>query len=247
MKLMRKIEDVSINGCSLSTILRNHAEWNSTYLAKKPMSMLRADLYGADLHSVDLSGVDLHDAILATANLHHANLSHANLREADLRGADLRDANLYMANLFGALLSGADLKGANTEPNEIAMSCPSEGSFIGWTWQDEMFRHYLIKLQIPEEAKRCSDGSPVCRCNKASVLDIIECETSEHKAETCRCVTDPKRWYVGQVVQVNKFDDNRWSHDGGLNFCVDKHDAYRCLHAQVPTWAYQPEEEEVDQ
>ena len=49
-------------------------------------------------------------------------------RGADLRSADLCDANLRGSNLRCADLCDADLRDAKG----CYLSCPTEGSFIGW-------------------------------------------------------------------------------------------------------------------
>uniref|UniRef100_UPI003FD8144F pentapeptide repeat-containing protein n=1 Tax=Alistipes putredinis TaxID=28117 RepID=UPI003FD8144F len=80
------------------------------------LSCLGADLCDADLRCADLCG--------------------ANLYGADLRGADLRGANLY----------GADLRGANLrDAKGCYLSCPTEGSFIGW----KKTSGHIVKLRIP--------------------------------------------------------------------------------------------------
>lgn len=63
------------------------------------------------------------DANLCGADLRGANLRGTNLCDADLCDADLRDADLRGTNLRGADL--CDAKGCY-------LSCPTEGSFIGW-------------------------------------------------------------------------------------------------------------------
>ena len=77
-------------------------------------------------------------------------------------GADLHDTNLEDADLYHA-----DLSGVKNFPT-IPMACPSEGSFIGWKIAD----NHIIKLEIPENAKRSSSTDNKCRCNKAKVLAI---------------------------------------------------------------------------
>ena len=88
-------------------------------------------------------GADLRDADLCGADLCDADLCGANLCDADLRGADLRGANLY----------GADLRGANLRNAKgCYLSCPTEGSFIGW----KKASGHIVKLRIPEDARRSS-------------------------------------------------------------------------------------------
>lgn len=90
--------------------------------------------------------------------------SEANLRRANLCGADLCGADLYGANLRRANLRGADL----CEAKGAYMACPTDGSFIGW----KKASGYVVKLQIPEDARRSSAGGEKCRCDKAYVAEI---------------------------------------------------------------------------
>lgn len=76
--------------------------------------------------------------------------------EAIKQGANLRSANLYGADLYGADLGF------------IPINCPSDGAFVGW----KKVQDKLIKLLIPEDAKRCSATTYKCRCDKAQVLAI---------------------------------------------------------------------------
>ena len=80
-----------------------------------------------------------------------ANISWANLSDANLRGADLSDANLSYANLSYADPRCANLSYAKNIPY-TPLECPSEGSFIGW----KKINKILIKLEIPEDARRSS-------------------------------------------------------------------------------------------
>jgi hypothetical protein len=56
----------------------------------------------------------------------------------------------------------------------LPLACPATGSFIGWKCAVDESNHYvLIKLEIPEDAKRTSGlNSKKCRCDKAKVLEI---------------------------------------------------------------------------
>ena len=130
-------------------------------------NLCRADLGVADLQGVSLYGANLREACLRGANLSNADLRGADLGVADLRGANLCGADLGLADLRGANLCGADLCGAINFPN-IPMACPSDGSFIGWKKAHDM----IVKLQIPEDAKRSSATGRKCRCDKAVVLAI---------------------------------------------------------------------------
>ncbi|MGJ1042683.1 DUF5758 domain-containing protein, partial [Staphylococcus epidermidis] len=94
-----------------------------------------------------------------------ADLRYADLRGADLSYADLSDANLSDADLSYADLSAADLSDAKNVPY-IPMICPEEGSFFGYKKASDK----IIKLCIPEDAKRSSATTRKCRCDRATVI-----------------------------------------------------------------------------
>ena len=171
-----------------------------------------ADLTGADLTGADISWADLADAILIGAKLEDANLKGAILEGADLNGGDLVGANIY----------GANLNGAKNIPF-IPLSCPSEGAFVAWK---KVEGKYLVKLQIPEDARRCSATTRKCRCDKAMVLDITSLDGEKHYDEVTNNNYNGTIYKVGEMVYPDSFDENRWrecSH--GIHFFVNKEDA----------------------
>lgn len=127
--------------------------------------------------------------------------SGANLSGADLRNADLSDANLSNA------------KG-------LYLACPSEGSFIGW----EKASGYIVKLRIPEDARRSSAAGNKCRCDKAFVVEIQNIDGSKADVDTVSSSYDSNFVYaVGAMVEVNDFDDNRWYECApGIHFFIDR-------------------------
>lgn len=185
-----------------------------------------ADLCGADLCGADLRGSNLCDADLCDANLCGADLRGANLYDANLRDADLRGANLYGAYLCGANLYGADLRGTNLRGANLRdakgcyLSCPTEGSFIGW----KKASGHIVKLRIPEDARRSSATGHKCRCDKAYVMEIQNMDGTKATEDTVRADHDKNFVYtVGATVEVPDFDDNRWSECApGIHFFIDR-------------------------
>ena len=150
-----------------------------------------------------------------------ANLRDANLRDADLRGANLCDADLRGANLRDADLRGADLRGANLcDAKGCYLSCPTEGSFIGW----KKASGHIVKLRIPEDARRSSATGHKCRCDKAYVMEIQNMDGTKATEDTVRADHDKNFVYtVGATVEVPDFDDNRWSECApGIHFFIDR-------------------------
>ena len=162
------------------------------------------------------------EAIKSGADLRSADLRGAYLRDADLSGADLSGANLRGANLRGAYLRGADIRGAKNLPY-LPFACPSDGAFIGWKKVDGK----LVKLLIPEDARRCSATSQKCRCDKAQVLAITDTDGNNPIDEVLNTSQDADLLYkVGETVYPDEFTDNRWDEcSHGIHFFINKQDA----------------------
>ena len=181
-----------------------------------------ANLKGAELTGANLSDADLREANFSMANLYRTNLDDADLYRANLTRANLYDADLYNTNLEGVILDMAYLVGAKNIPY-IPLSCPSEGAFIGWK---KVEGKYLVKLQIPEDARRCSATSRKCRCDKAMVLDITSLDGAKHYNEVVNYNYTTTVYKVGEMVYPNSFDDYRWLEcSNGIHFFVNKQDA----------------------
>ena len=186
-----------------------------------------ADLRGADLRYAylrfaDLRQADLRYAYLRYADLRNANLHNADLRCANLRCANLSDTNLHDADLSDAILSGADLSDAKNM-SFIPYACPDMGSFIGY----KKAKQKIIKLEIPEDAKRSSATSRKCRCNKAKVLGIYDYNHNLLKDKEVASDMDKNFIYrVGEFVEVKDFDENRWHEcSTGIHFFVNFEEA----------------------
>lgn len=198
-----------------------------------------ADLSYADLSYADLSYANLHDAKLCNADLSYADLSFANLSNADLSNADLFGADLRYADLSFARLLDTELKGANvydtnfshvnlTSAKNISFVpyvCPDTGSFIGYKKAGRM----IVKLEIPEDAKRLSATSRKCRCNKAKVLGIYDYERNLLEVKEVSSDRDKNFIYrVGEIVEVENFDEDRWNEcSTGIHFFINFEEAVR--------------------
>lgn len=226
--------DANLRGADLSDADLSGADLSGADLSDA--DLYGADLYGADLYDADLRSTDLRDADLRDAdlrcvdlygadlrcaNLRGANLRDADLRGADLRGADLRDADLSGADLRGANLYDADLRGTNLcDAKGCYLSCPTEGSFIGW----KKASGHIVKLRIPEDARRSSATEHKCRCDKAYVMEIQNMDGTRATVDAVRSDRDKNFVYtVGATVEVPDFDDNRWSECAqGIHFFIDR-------------------------
>ena len=228
---MKTIEIKNING---DVLFSHTAENNSIKITveeavKKNVRLTLADLADAelawaDLEGANLEGANLEDADLSWADLIGANLEDANLKDANLKGATLIGVNLKGADLDGANIYGANLNGAKNIPY-IPLSCPSEGAFIGWKKVEEK---YLVKIQIPEDARRLLATTRKCRCDKAKVLDITSLDGEEHYDEVTNNNYNETIYKVGEMVYPDSFDENRWAEcSHGIHFFINKEDAIK--------------------
>ena len=205
------LRDADLSGATLRCANLRGANLSDANLSGANLS--GADLSGANLRGANLSGADLRGANLSGADLSGANLSGANLSDADLRGATLRCANLRGANLSGANLSdaiGADLAIAQTR-------IISEGRLIAWKSCED---GVLVKLSIPEEARRSHAFGRKCRAEFADVLEVIGADVgiSRHDNKT--------EYRAGARVVADSWDDNWMSEcSHGIHFFITRIEA----------------------
>lgn len=194
---------MNFNGENLQEVLKAHKLW------------LKGEECGSP---ADLRGADLQEANLQWADLQEANLQEANLRGADLHGADLQ----------GAGLQGAYLRGAKNVPF-IPMMCPDTGSFIGWKKsKTESDLDVIVKLLIPDDAKRSSATTRKCRASKAIVLEIQTLDGKPlenviaHSKHAINFV-----YKVGETVTPKlPFDEDRFNEcASGIHFFINRQEA----------------------
>lgn len=231
----------------LKVILDKHEKWLRSEDGGERANLCNAKLCGADLNNAnlrgaDLRGADLYNAKLCGADMCGADLSGADLSGAELYGADmrgtvlsgakLRGADLYDAVLVGADLSGADMLGAELYGADlyravsaplIPMSCPDSGSFTAW----KKAHGYIVKLLIPEDARRSSATRRKCRCDKAVVVAIETVNGEPSELDEIASDRDSTFIYkVGETVTEPKFCEDRFKECAeGIHFFVDRQEA----------------------
>jgi hypothetical protein len=99
----------------------------------------------------------------------------------------------------------------------FALQCPEEGSFVGWK---KCRNNVIVKLLIPEDAKRSSATSRKCRASKAVVLEVIGAEKALSRYDGTFV------YEVGKEVVANGFDDDRWNEcSNGIHFFMTRAEA----------------------
>lgn len=137
---------------------------------------------------------------------------------ADLCGANLRCANLCDANLRGAK--------SDERTAMYHLACPEEGAFVGFKKCNGAEECVLVKLEIPEDAKRSSATTRKCRCSKAKVISITGIESGKEYDLAFSQHNIKFVYRVGEMVVPDSFDEDRWNEcSNGIHFFVTKHEA----------------------
>ena len=146
---------------------------------------------------------------------------------ADLNGADLRRADLTGAYLNGAYLRMADLTGAKNVPY-VPFACPDSGAFTAWKTCASENGRVIVKLLIPEDAKRLSSTGRKCRASKAEVLEIqtVDGELLEN-VKAWSMHDNTFTYEVGKTVEPKKpFCEDRWQEcESGIHFFINRQEA----------------------
>ena len=142
--------------------------------------------------------------------------NHAHWIKEDVEGWQNMRANLR----------DADLRDAKNVPF-IPMTCPDTGAFVGWK---KASCGEIIKLLIPEDAKRSSATGRKCRCDKAVVLSIEKDGVIHDKPEPDFCAlsfNDPDFAYrVGETASVDDFCEDRFKECApGIHFFINRQEA----------------------
>ena len=117
-----------------------------------------------------------------------------------------------------ANLAGANLAGAKNADFAIAQTrILPEGDLIGWK---KCMRGVIVKLRIPEAAKRSHAFGRKCRAEYADVIEVIGADVavSQHDGRT--------EYRAGQRVTPDRFDEN-WQEEcsSGIHFFITRLEA----------------------
>ena len=216
----------------LQQVLHDHARWIKSYGKSGKRADLRGsdlrgcNLRGCDLRGCDLRGCDLHESDLSESDLHGSDLRGSDLRGSDLRGCDLHESDFSGSDLHGSDLSESDLHGSDLRGCKGAfapMACPSDGAFIAWKkCRDDL----IVKLLIPEDARRLSAAGRKCRCDKAEVLEIQNLDGTNAGTTAYSTHNSNFVYVVGQTVTPDRFCDDRWQEcSNGIHFFISREEA----------------------
>lgn len=214
----------SFEGASMKgVILRSATLWDTSFK-------------GADMGMALMTGLELCDCILESANLTFADLTLTDLDNAVFKNANLKYARIedadrsYWADFRGADVTGVEFSGCEIceESFEGAigfhphMRCPEEGSFIAWKKYRE---DRIVKLLIPENARRTGASTHSCRASEAVVMEIRNQENES--CEEAVSLRDEEIVYRkgAKVYPKEAFDDHLLIDGSGIHFFLTRTEA----------------------
>lgn len=190
------------------------------------------------LHS-DFKGIHANGICCAKARFTDCDFSKMGAGNPDFFNCSFQHCYFTDANIYYACFEAATFENP-VDPPYIPMKCPENGSFIGWKKcliykghpkdiLDPTFCFRIptiVKLLIPDEAKRTSSTNGKCRCNKAIVLDI-QSEDGKLRYPETFSNRDPSFVYrVGATIKPDKFDPNRFNEcSNGIHFFMNRQQA----------------------
>lgn len=212
------------DGTNLNEVLAAHLRW---------LDEQTNDEDRADFSEMTLGGVDLRGALLFGADFHGANLFGACLVNANLSRADLTGTSFK-----GAILHNTYMRGAVGDP-QIPIACPDTGSFIAWKrcvritadmtsdsmhgWKNSV----IVKLLIPEDARRTSNQMGECRADKAVVLEMQSLDGEVLPDKAALSIYDKSTPYVvGETVYAKGYTGERFTQwTPGIYFYITRQEA----------------------
>lgn len=200
---------------------------------------------GTDLSNLNLSYIDFSDSIGININFSNTNFSFCNFSRVRIHNSDYTNANFQHA-----VLNASDIRYSkfintdfrytkfkmtfmeksihkdviiNDETENYKMTCPETGPFVCYK---KCFGDLLVQLLVPADARRSSDTSRMCRCDKAKVLNITNFDHTEKFKEARSLCGRDFYYHVGEYVYEPNYNDDRWLQSTyGIHFFMTEEEA----------------------
>lgn len=142
---------------------------------------------------------------------------------ADLSGANMSGADMRWANVRGADMSG--VQHIESAQNLFyPLTCPEKGEYTAF----KKAGGKIVELRIPADAKRLSATWRKCRASKAVVISITTLDGDPAGNEVCSDHDKDFVYRVGETVEVQNFDENRWNECApGIRHYITREEAVR--------------------
>jgi hypothetical protein len=231
-------ECADFSDCTIENILFNGVFLNEATFAGaviKNCEFVDVRMHSTAIHTAIVDTVHFRNSDLSYANFHDTYFTKTTFDSCRICKTVFSDAYFHSCN-FSDTVGEPILTDAGVDSSTIPFVpsvCPTDGAFIGWK---KSKNGSIIKLLVPEDAKRCSGTSRKCRCDRAIVLEFQELDGTP--------ITDIPRlasWYEPSFIyEVGKeirsydamrsdeygFDEDRFrTCSSGIHFFIDRQEA----------------------
>ena len=192
----------------------------------------------------NLERVVIDNCLLNNVIFEDCNLEYAAIKESKIINTNFINCNLsYNGFLYDEFLN-SDLSTCNIKKSNFSLStfnnikmpdypiaCPEKGSFIGYKKVcsvNDCFKYYILKLEIPEDAKRSSAVNNKCRCNKVKVLEIqnLDGRIAKNVKKVSSIYNNDFTYKLDKIVEEPNFDECRWNEcAAGIHFFMKREEA----------------------
>lgn len=220
-----------LDNAVLKFCIINECNFKGTSLVNVDLS--HSSIYYSSFYKANLKDGNLKNTTFLRNHFFLTNLINADISSSYISSCSFGDTIITNANFEKTVLSDTTLQSTTKDAKifpYIPLYCPDTGSFIGWKkcYIIPELKDYpvIVKLLIPNDAKRTSAFSSKCRCSKAKVLEIQDIEGNQLTVPVYSGYDKTFVYEVGKTVYPNRFDDNRW-HEcaNGIHFFVNKQEA----------------------
>lgn len=185
--------------------------------------------FGCKLSHVVFENCRFKDVLFIDYDMRESTFSNSEFKETDFAGRNLRGTNFENITADRSTMESLSkfvtiVKVTPSLFDFFPLRCPETGEFYAYK---KVRDDRIVKLLIPEDARRSSATSNKCRCDKAKVVEILECNGEKSNVKRVKSLHDPSFVYtLGEMVSVPNFDDNRFNECApGIHFFMSFEEA----------------------
>lgn len=232
---LTKFHNVTLNNANMSKALMAFAYFNKCRLRKVDFSYALLPrvtfMDHCDISYADFSHTELNYSYFANTNCLKTKFTYSSLCYIHFYDCDLIGTDFDHSCLKDLSLESTTLKDAINIPY-IPMACPETGGFIGWKTCNSDYGRVIVKLYIPENARRSSGTGRKCRADMAEVLEIQALDGTPLNNVIARSFQNYSFYYIkGTVVTPAKdFCEDRYEEcSSGIHFFLNREEAVNYL------------------
>jgi len=177
---------------------------------------------GCDLTDCSFAGARISGTNFSLAVIKNGVFANALIEDTVFEGADLTDAKLYDARIDEDALLKAS--GVEVCIRQIPHRCPDKDAFICYK---KVRDNLIIKLEVPDDAKRINIDKTRCKASKVIVLEFQNINGTKSKKTEVASLHNPNFIYhPGDEIEIKSFRNDA-SATSGIYFFMERDNAVK--------------------